>query len=255
MYCITDDKCDVKGEIYLMTNNINGMKYIGQTLTHRKNKGRYRPFGYIGRFNDHVSEAVCNTKKKQCRYLNNAIRKYGKEQFSITLVETCEVRDLDTREQFYIEHYDSQYPNGYNLTRGGKTTYEKNTKIEEVPSSHVIRAHSSRSDHTKQRISKAIKERFNEDIRATYMLQAQQQHYHKKVERFRGVEFDGDVDKYIYTINSAKHGVCVRVKAEGKRAEFVGKYLNVDELRELALNFIKTIKEMNRQHAQIAGNP
>ena len=62
---ILTDKTKVYGLIYQITNTENNMKYVGQTVSHRKNKDRYRPFGILGRFKDHVSEAINNTKKKQ----------------------------------------------------------------------------------------------------------------------------------------------------------------------------------------------
>lgn len=79
----------VKGHIYVITNKNNGKNYVGQTLTHRLNRGKYKPFGYEGRFRDHLSEALCNTKKKQCSYLNNAIRKDGKDSFTCSLILEC----------------------------------------------------------------------------------------------------------------------------------------------------------------------
>ena len=58
------DKNKRFGLIYCITNEVNNKQYIGQTVSHRKNKGKYRPFGIDGRLNDHISEAICNTKKK-----------------------------------------------------------------------------------------------------------------------------------------------------------------------------------------------
>ena len=60
------DNSNVVGHIYKITNIKTNKIYIGQTLSHRKNRGKYRPFGYEGRFKDHLSEALCNSKKKQC---------------------------------------------------------------------------------------------------------------------------------------------------------------------------------------------
>jgi hypothetical protein len=59
-----DEKDKITGVIYIIENKETNKKYVGQTVSHRKNKGKYRPFGYVGRFNDHVSEALNNTKKK-----------------------------------------------------------------------------------------------------------------------------------------------------------------------------------------------
>ncbi len=115
-----DETYKITGQIYLITNIKTNKCYVGQVRSHRKNKGKYRPFGYIGRFNDHVSEAINNTKKNQCTYLNNSIRKYGKEKFKVELLETCEINIIDEKEQIYINNKNTLYPNGYNLTKGGK---------------------------------------------------------------------------------------------------------------------------------------
>jgi hypothetical protein len=54
-----DEFSKIKGEIYKIVNKTNNKIYIGQTRTHRKNKNKYRIFGYTSRFKDHI-----NTKKK-----------------------------------------------------------------------------------------------------------------------------------------------------------------------------------------------
>lgn len=110
----------VIGIIYKMTNTKTNMHYVGQTRSHRKNRNKYRPFGHIGRFNDHFSEAFTNAKKNQSVYLNNAIRKYGKEVFTIEVIELCTIEALDERETFYIKQCKTLFPNGYNLIEGSR---------------------------------------------------------------------------------------------------------------------------------------
>jgi hypothetical protein len=119
-YCntIIDDKEKVVGELYLITNNITKKQYVGQTLSHHKNHERYRPFGYLGRFNDHLSEARSRPEKQT--YLKNSIRKYGDENFSSQLIKRCKFEEVDDLEVHYIMKYNTLYPNGYNLTVGGK---------------------------------------------------------------------------------------------------------------------------------------
>lgn len=53
--------------------------------------------------------------------MNSAIRKHGKDNFIVELIETCEVSKLNEREIYFIDKYKSQGPNGYNLTKGGQT--------------------------------------------------------------------------------------------------------------------------------------
>jgi hypothetical protein len=57
---ILPDRTEVKGLIYYIRNTHNQKGYVGQTVSHRKNKGKYRPFGIEGRLRDHISEAICN---------------------------------------------------------------------------------------------------------------------------------------------------------------------------------------------------
>ena len=65
----------MKGYIYLITNNINGMKYIGQTIQ-LLNK----------RWNNHIfsSRHIVDNDNS---YLHRSMRKYGVENFSIKLIQ------------------------------------------------------------------------------------------------------------------------------------------------------------------------
>lgn len=113
----------IYGQIYIMTCKTTGKKYVGQVVSHRKNKGRYRFFGIIGRFNGHLCEATTKTRSiGGCTYLNHAIRKYGVDDFTIELLENCKYDDIDERERYHIKTQNTIAPYGYNLVRGGKGT-------------------------------------------------------------------------------------------------------------------------------------
>lgn len=90
----------MKGIIYKITNKVNGKSYIGQT--------RYT---IEFRWKQHQH-------KKDNTYFYNAIHKYGVENFSIEILEECNIEDLNSREIFYIAKYDT-FNNGYNLTIEG----------------------------------------------------------------------------------------------------------------------------------------
>lgn len=51
--------------------------------------------------------------------IHRAIRKYGKHNFKIEIIEEVNIKQLDKREQYWIDYYQS-YTKGYNATLGGK---------------------------------------------------------------------------------------------------------------------------------------
>ena len=96
------------GYIYVITNDINGKQYVGQTTDTLKN-----------RFSDHCKDS--NLARCKGRPLYLAMNKYGKEHFSIKEIEECSFEQLDEREQYWIQKLDT-YKHGYNATLGGEGT-------------------------------------------------------------------------------------------------------------------------------------
>ena len=96
--------------IYLITNNINGKVYVGQSTNIER------------RWKEHRTRM----KKPTVEYdslLHKAFRKYGIENFSFEVLEECLIKDLDKREIYWIEVLNSNNPkSGYNLTKGGVTS-------------------------------------------------------------------------------------------------------------------------------------
>jgi group I intron endonuclease len=89
--------------VYLITNTINGKRYVGQT-THSLEK----------RWREHKSRDGCHA-------LYNAIKKYGSDNFIIeSICEPPTVELAHEMERYYIQRYCSKSPNGYNLTDGGE---------------------------------------------------------------------------------------------------------------------------------------
>lgn len=244
---ILDDNSKVLGEIYVITNLNNNKQYVGQTLTHRLNHGKYRPFGSKGRFNDHISEALCNSKTKQCRYLNNAIRKHGRNAFKFEMIERCPKEILDNKETLYIQEYNTLYPNGYNLTKGGKTLWKVDFKdtSDNIESIKQPR-NTKKKDETKTLISSRLKERFekNPQLKEQMMLRSKEQHEANKLAKFAGLQLDDDIEKYLHpVINQETNSVrFYRVKVGDVVTKFHGKHTSSEELRKEALEFLKKIK-------------
>jgi hypothetical protein len=243
---ILTDSTQVVGHIYIITNTATKKCYVGQTLSHRKNRNKYRPFGYQGRFKDHISEALCNTKKKQCNYLNNAIRQYGKEHFKVELIIECSNDDLDIMEQKYIKECNTLYPNGYNLTKGGKVFREINPEIESTNPTNIPKKRGgckSRSLETRAKMTESLKKVLGTpEERQKQMIRSQQQHNKNKLDLFKGINIDlNNLDQYISIINKKDGSKFIRIRIDGKQTSFVGKYESIEELREKAITFIKSV--------------
>ena len=89
--------------IYQITNKINNKIYIGKT-----------EFSIEKRFKEHCRDAFRERNEKRPLYA--AIRKYGVENFKISLIE--ETDNPEEREVYWIEKKGS-FKNGYNATLGG----------------------------------------------------------------------------------------------------------------------------------------
>jgi hypothetical protein len=256
---ILEDNSQVVGQIYLITNKQTNKQYVGQTLSHRKNHNKYRPFGYIGRFKDHISEALCNTKKKQCTYLNNAIRLYGKDEFTVELITVCPKENLDIYEEKYIQEYNSLYPNGYNLTTGGKVFKNIETDIEENNPMITTKKRGgsiSRSSETRTKMSNSLKEIMNTpQIRQELMLRTQKQHSESKIANFKNVNIDLDkIEQYIKIRNKKDGSKFIKVIVGNKHTSFVGKFNTLEELKERAIQFLKSINS-SATLPNCSGNP
>lgn len=82
--------------IYKIQNLKNGKIYIGQSIHIEK------------RWQEH-----CRLSTKSL--ISNAIKEYGKDNFSFQILEECLEKDLDKKEQEYIIKYNSIVPQGYNI--------------------------------------------------------------------------------------------------------------------------------------------
>jgi len=111
-----------KGYIYLITNKLNGKMYVGQTL-----------MTVHERWLRHCSAARNNANVTG---IDGAIRKYGKENFSVETIKECPVTELDKWEIYFIQHYNTYQGNndnnGYNITLGGQSGYIYDIDEEEM---------------------------------------------------------------------------------------------------------------------------
>ncbi len=244
------------GEIYKITNLITNKMYIGQTRSHYLNKGKYRPFGHMGRFKKHLNEASRINVNCSCRYLNSTINKYGATNFNCELLTTCNINELDYYEIKYISELDTKYPNGYNLTNGGQNCgFEKGKKIvleEEIkPKQDMsLNPNLKRSEKTKQLISKRLTDyKSDRDIqgRKDDMERVQKIHAINRFDKYKNIPIDNNIDKYIHIIkNNTLNYEYVRVTINKMRTTFVGQYETIEEIKNRARKFILDILEWQR---------
>ena len=92
--------------IYKITNSTNSKVYIGQTI-----------YSLSKRMREHIYLSEHPEFDHKCK-IHSAMRKYGCDKFFIEPIEECSEAELDDREIYWIEQYDSFY-HGYNCTLGG----------------------------------------------------------------------------------------------------------------------------------------
>lgn len=104
------------GNIYLITNQTNQKKYVGQTAR-----------DIDVRFVEHCSETRGHSR------LHNAIQAEGFRNFKVSLLEQVPLDQLDEREKYWIAELNTQNPDiGYNIAPGGKNNFNPYKKIQVV---------------------------------------------------------------------------------------------------------------------------
>lgn len=99
---ITNKVLSMTCGIYIITNNITGKQYVGQSVHINE------------RIKDHIAGYDIQTS-----HIERSIHKHGWKNFTWKILYECNRKDLDTEERKFIALYNT-YHDGYNLTRGGE---------------------------------------------------------------------------------------------------------------------------------------
>jgi group I intron endonuclease len=194
---------DNLGEIYKLTSPSEKC-YIGQSVCVLSNGKKH---GHQVRWRQHVYEAI---NFKQCSVvLDNAIRKYGHENFKIELLQTCALDEIDYWENVFILKNNSLHPNGYNLMTG--------------------KSNSRQCDATREK-------------RRVSMIGKNKGRNMQKRERIR--EEDKDLPKYVRSYKDSsnkKEGFRVSHHPLLKEKSFLSNKLSLEEKLELALQYVNSV--------------
>lgn len=133
--------------VYKAVCNSTGKMYIGQTV-HSLEK----------RWIQHC------VPRSSCKGLARAIKKYGKESFTVSIMsKASSLEELNHREQYYIRLFNTLAPNGYNLMTGGGNSYlseeAAKRKSEALKRHYLTHKRPITSEETRKKISAAGKGR------------------------------------------------------------------------------------------------
>jgi len=134
-----------QGQVYLITNQINGMRYIGSTMRSAKTRWRTHVSGSTG----------------SAQLLHNAVLEFGKENFGIEVLFEGSHEQILIVEKILIERYKTTFAsNGYNksivASKGFFGGHYKHTKASREK---IGRAHKGKilSEETRAKLSIAHK--------------------------------------------------------------------------------------------------
>nr|AKB93438.1 GIY-YIG endonuclease [Fusarium graminearum]AKB93494.1 GIY-YIG endonuclease [Fusarium graminearum]AKB93552.1 GIY-YIG endonuclease [Fusarium graminearum]AKB93607.1 GIY-YIG endonuclease [Fusarium graminearum]AKB93773.1 GIY-YIG endonuclease [Fusarium graminearum] len=129
---IIKDNKDKSG-IYKWTNKITKDIYIGQSISLAKRFIRYFNLSYL--------------KNRETLVISRALIKYGYSNFSLEILEYCDIANLTEREQYYMDKLNPRY---------------NTLKIAGSSSGHKL------SEETKTKISKSLKGVYIQEKSALY---------------------------------------------------------------------------------------
>lgn len=177
-YCREQKLKPQYGIIYKVTNLVNNKIYIGQT--ERTLKERWKQHKY----------------KEGCRYLHNAILKYGANNFKIEEIEKVPIEDLDEREIYWIAYYNSTDRTiGYNILKGGKLGRMQMYKLSPEDTKKLIELDKQNVPHTK------IAEMFNIERKTVTFILRRETNYTTKFKTLKQRTDLKEVEEYLRKYN------------------------------------------------------
>jgi hypothetical protein len=114
----------MSGVIYQIINQSTQLAYIGQATQYKHKNGKPYHYGASGRWNDHVASS-----KSRENPLCQAIQLYGRDDFTVEVLEEGLLDTLDEREAYYISTRNTTYPNGYNVASHSRNRHRETSNL------------------------------------------------------------------------------------------------------------------------------
>jgi hypothetical protein len=114
----------MSGIIYQITCTATNQQYIGQATKHKYKNGKPYNYGASGRWSDHVASSK-NRNTPLCK----AIQQYGKDKFTIEVLEEGLLMSLDEREAHYIAEHNTIHPAGYNVASHSRNRHRDTSNL------------------------------------------------------------------------------------------------------------------------------
>ena len=189
--------------IYKITNQLNNKVYIGQTRRSLEQ-----------RLKEHKNDAYSG----RGFYIQNAIKQYGWENFTVEVVAvTDNIDTLNELEHYYIQKYQSDVY-GYNLAPGGYSNTMDSPKVKAKHDAIM------RSEDVRTRISNTLKKKISESGRKEeYVSNLQKgfQNYLKSAKFKEDCKNRHLSPEHLRALNDAKNKAVYCIDVDGNKvAEF-----------------------------------
>ncbi len=223
----------MEGYIYLTTNTINGKQYIG-----KKTSSKFLGTSYLG----------------SGRYLQNAVKTYGKENFTVELLECVDNKeDLTARELYWIDKYNAvKNEMFYNQTREcspGRDGINANwdtRKLQSIKAKQRAKTEEGKQNLVKAakaacsvegrnvRISETLKQRYSEGLISAYWTgkNMSEQAKHKMSESRMGHQTSESTKSKISEANKGRIYICKEGVTKSVKPENLSNYLDSGWVRK-----------------------